>query len=533
MPYLQSVEATAPDREKRPSKLEEERLDESSSEQFEGEVTVASRIVDYLSSGLYSSPAACLKELINNSYDADATQVRVGVKPDADRIVIYDDGIGFNRSEFERHFERVSESHKRDCSEKTERGRPKIGKIGIGFVAANEVCERMEIISTKEGSHDKMRVVLDFKLMRKSKERRREDEKGEGFAKADYKGEVRTSDAGEHYTRLILHEVRGHARQLFAGAHEGVSAGENRSLYGLNPESICQALKRKGLKTWDDFDAYTKTRLGVALNVPVPYHKGWLPERLKEENSQGFEQELEKLEFEVVYDGSPLRKPLVFDPESGSSNRAFVSSFEYSGEAVSAQGYFYVQHGTIRPKELQGLLVRIRRAAIGGYDSSFLGFPSSQYSLIQRWVSAEVWADDRLEDAMNINRSEYQVTHPAYQELQKAIHEHLAKVLSRAQKEIYSAGSDQRKKKRASEAARDIGKTVENVIKPSSPKVAQEVTRKWEDAKRSKKSRKMLLKKYSVAQLYESVIETAREVLPPELMGRFVQRLTEKLLDEE
>ncbi len=58
------------------------------STEFHGEIRVASRIVDYLSSGLYESPSAALKELINNSYDADAINVAVYVKPDADRIII-------------------------------------------------------------------------------------------------------------------------------------------------------------------------------------------------------------------------------------------------------------------------------------------------------------------------------------------------------------------------------------------------------------------------------------------------------------
>ena len=55
-------------------------------EPFKGKIRVASGIVNYLSSGLYHSPAACLKELVNNSYDADATEVNVFVKPDANRI---------------------------------------------------------------------------------------------------------------------------------------------------------------------------------------------------------------------------------------------------------------------------------------------------------------------------------------------------------------------------------------------------------------------------------------------------------------
>jgi HSP90 family molecular chaperone len=125
---------------------------------FFGEIVVASRIVDYLSSGLYESPAACLKELINNSYDADATRVDVFVKPDADRIIIEDDGHGMNRDDFELHFRRISESYKRVDSDKTVSGRPKIGKIGIGFIAANEICDVMEIFSTKTNSAELLHV---------------------------------------------------------------------------------------------------------------------------------------------------------------------------------------------------------------------------------------------------------------------------------------------------------------------------------------------------------------------------------------
>lgn len=83
-------------------------------EKFNGVITVASRIIDYLSSGLYKDPASCLKELINNSFDVDASRVEVFVKPDANRIIIEDDGEGMNKDEFLLHFSRISESHKRD-----------------------------------------------------------------------------------------------------------------------------------------------------------------------------------------------------------------------------------------------------------------------------------------------------------------------------------------------------------------------------------------------------------------------------------
>lgn len=197
---------------------------------FTGEIVVASRIVDYLSSGLYESPAASLKELINNSYDADATSVDVFVKPDADRIIVADDGYGMDKADFERHFERISESFKREHSQVTESGRPKIGKIGIGFIAANELCNIMEIFSTKEGSTELLHVSINFDVMRRDPDARRKGEEGVEFAKADYRGEVLETDAESHFTQIFLNEVRGNSRKILAGAKARGHVSGKRSL---------------------------------------------------------------------------------------------------------------------------------------------------------------------------------------------------------------------------------------------------------------------------------------------------------------
>ena len=44
-----------------------------------GYIRVAAQIIQDLSSGIYSSPAIALKELVNNSYDANATKLIVAV----------------------------------------------------------------------------------------------------------------------------------------------------------------------------------------------------------------------------------------------------------------------------------------------------------------------------------------------------------------------------------------------------------------------------------------------------------------------
>lgn len=305
---------------------------------FAGEITVSSRIVDYLSSGLYESPAACLKELINNSYDADASLVEVFVKPDADRIIIADNGHGISRSDFERHFTRISESHKRDESDVTPGGRQKIGKIGIGFIAANEICDEMEIISTKRGSRELLRVTIHFDKMREDlSDRRRERD---DIAKADYTGDVAEADKDSNYTRIFLKRVRGEAREILAGAKPPRPNAKAKSLYGLSAESVRNVLAEQSPPSWTEFDEYSRTLLRVALNVPVQYHANWLPAR-ELRRVKDLQEQVAELGFALSYDGAELRKPVVLVPPSAAAGEVcFVKRFEYNGDSVAARGYF-------------------------------------------------------------------------------------------------------------------------------------------------------------------------------------------------
>ncbi len=492
--------------------------------QFRGEIKVASRIVDYLSSGLYHSPAACLKELINNAYDADAKVVRVFVKPDADRIVIQDDGHGMTRHEFETHFQRISESHKRDSSTQTEElHRPKIGKIGIGFIAANEICEVMEIYSTKAGSTELLHVTINFSEMRQPIEERRRD--STDIAKADYEGEVLTTDVDEHYTHLFLEQVRGDARDILAGARSQLKESQTRSLYGKSESSVVVALKANDLNSWKDFDRYSETMLEVALNVPVEYADGWMPQNHRSHIKE-FESEVKKLDFKVFYDGTPLRKPIVYVP---GERKCLVVPFNYKGDHVSAKGYFYAQHGSVKPQELHGLLLRIRNAAVAEFDPSFWGFTPSVASLIQRWVSAEIWADDRLEEAMNIDRRTLREAHPAYVELRDALHLKLRSVFDLTKKELYDSGSNERKTTKAAETQREIQTALDDIAPNISAKSVKALKKAWVDFSYSPSSQKNLLKKYSVSEFYSVVIDVAKDVLEPAQLEAFLKKLTERL----
>lgn len=494
-------------------------------DKFQGEIVVASRIVDYLSSGLYESPAACLKELINNSFDADAKRVNVFVKPDADRIIIEDDGFGLNRSEFEKHFSRISESYKREESETTPLGRPKIGKIGIGFIAANEICDVMEIVSTKKGSTELLEVSIRFDIMRQDVDNRRSNN-GE-ITKADYEGDVTfNADKNSHYTHIFLKKIRGEAQAILAGAGTTEFSAGKKSLYGKLPSTMCKILAARDLRSWDTFDDYSKNLLKIGLNVPVAYHDEWILPTLKSK-VKDIERSASELNFSLFIDGSEIRKPIVFSPPE--PEKTIVIQFNFEGENVAAEGYFYAQYSMIRPQELQGVLIRIRNAAVGEYDPSFLGFSSSEGPLFQAWISGEIIADDRLEEAMNIDRRTLREAHPAYTELQQAVHEHISELIKRVRSEIYGERSKEQQASKAQDIVQKISDVADKQVADVSPKAASAIKKSWSDTTRKEPNQKQLLKRFPVHSLYEIVVEVAKDVLNQRQLEEFLSRLTERL----
>jgi anti-sigma regulatory factor (Ser/Thr protein kinase) len=491
--------------------------------EFSGEIVVASRIVDSLSSGLYESPAACLKELVNNAYDADAEQVAIYVKPDADEIVIEDDGVGMSRDEFIRHFSRISESHKRDEGDTTTAfKRPKVGKIGIGFIAANELCDVMDIESTKKGSTELLVVSIDFAAMRLDPTERRVEGDIDAVRKGDFYGHLETAPQNDHYTRVFLRQVRGDSRRILVSQERQSLEGVAASIYGKNPDSVVKLLR--GLKSWSDLDRYSQTFLGVALNVPVRYPDGWLPAELEARVADLTEQ-VKALHFDVEYDGTMMLKPTVFPDSDG----RLLRRFSFDGKHVSAEGYFVAFHGALRPRELQGVLLRIRHAAVGTYDGSFLNYPIAESQLFKNWISGEIWTDDGLEAAMNIDRKTLRVTHPAYVELQDAFHKWFSRFLLEVRKELYARESGSRRLLSASEEEKRIASVLHTTHVPSS--AAKTVQEAWPSpaGPSDKRAVRRLTRKYSVGELYEIVLDVAAAHMDKATFAGFVEELTERL----
>jgi hypothetical protein len=244
------------------------------------------------------------------------------------------------------------------------------------------------------------------------------------------------------------------------------------------------------------------------------------------------EQEVAKLDFTVLADGTDLRKPVVLSPDG----RYLLRRLEIEGGEVSARGYFFAKHGVLRPQWLNGVLVRIRYAAVGDYDGTFLNYKTSEHTLFQRWTTCEVWADDRLEDALNIDRRTLRITHPAYVELQEAFHDELSDFLRAVRTQLYSQPAAARRRDEARREVRRFNEVIERSSPALSPQVRRELRaavkrRSAPEGVSSPSDVRAVLRKYSVAEVYDLVLEVARETLPPAQFERFAQALAKRLLD--
>ena len=105
---------------------------------------------------LYARSLELVRELVNNAYDADATEVSVQVGDD--EVIVQDDGLGMDREGLLRYFQ-VGVPDKRDNPISTRLRRQRIGQFGIGKFATLAACRRFEVF-TRRGEFS-AKVVFD------------------------------------------------------------------------------------------------------------------------------------------------------------------------------------------------------------------------------------------------------------------------------------------------------------------------------------------------------------------------------------
>ncbi|HHT9106386.1 MAG TPA: ATP-binding protein [Candidatus Wujingus californicus] len=121
---------------------------------------VNTAVVSHLSLGLYRNFARAIKELISNSYDAGATEIKIKLDLDKAEIIVRDNGRGMSLEDIEKKF--LTIGFVTAPSDKTdELGRKRIGTFGIGCLSVFPYCDTVHVITKKRDSNELIELEID------------------------------------------------------------------------------------------------------------------------------------------------------------------------------------------------------------------------------------------------------------------------------------------------------------------------------------------------------------------------------------
>lgn len=205
----------------------EKRLKDKHFEQIPLKVT--SGVLLHIGAGIYNSVAGALKELVSNSFDADATRVVISTDyPKFEQIRVVDNGLGMTPTHFTKAMQSIGSSLKGVLEPSGLTllfKRPVVGHLGIGLMALTQVCDEAIIESQTPNSDTKFVAQLDFSEFNRRKQKQTEAARLDIFRElaAAYGGiegmrrhlESLDPESDEYTEILTQYELASEAEKIF------------------------------------------------------------------------------------------------------------------------------------------------------------------------------------------------------------------------------------------------------------------------------------------------------------------------------
>ena len=117
------------------------------------QMSINLNVLNHLGLNLYSNVPAVLSEVVANSWDADASEVDIEIKPG--KITITDNGHGMTFDEINEKYLNVGyERRKHDAVRTLQYDRPVMGRKGISKLSLFSIADTVEVQTVKEdGKH--------------------------------------------------------------------------------------------------------------------------------------------------------------------------------------------------------------------------------------------------------------------------------------------------------------------------------------------------------------------------------------------
>jgi hypothetical protein len=382
-------------------------------------IRVHQKALAHLSRGLYRSPASALRELVSNAWDANATSVTINTNyPKFFQLSVEDNGDGFTREQFRDLMEGgIGNSSKRPTYKRLIHGRQVIGRLGIGMLGIAQVCGGFTVTSkTRSGKGFRARVQL-WDLL---------------GGKIDRQRNPKIVDVGTYeFEEVDLASVKEGTKLLADDVHPSFIKAFQGSLtlddFQEPPRDWAAAVEIiESTGSVQQLGDYWRLLWELSASCPVPYLG---PDALPRGLSRYDYKRISRYGFAVAVDGILISKPVALSGnEAGYTyKRLGKQKLEIFGNPLRFHGYLLVQEGRqIKPDELRGILIRIKDVGIGYYDPSMLDYPFNEGPR-SRWLRGEIFVDEGLEDALNIDRDSFNRFHPEFRALQEHVHDILHK----------------------------------------------------------------------------------------------------------
>jgi hypothetical protein len=412
-------------------------------------IVVHEKALAHLSRGLYRSPASALRELVSNAWDANAETVEINTNyPLFLRLGVTDNGDGFSRESFEHLMSgNIGNSEKRPTHIELKYGRPLIGRLGIGMLGIAQICGSFTITSKMTDASGFRAHIRLFNFLKEEIDRDSPQvvEKLGGDVREVLVGEYDFDDAFDlreapRGTSIVTEDMHPSFVQAF---QQSVGTEDFRKPPLLWKTAIENVVSK--YRSLQELGDYWRLLWELSAACPIPYIS---PDALPNHLVRDEQRRLQSYKFKVTVDNIELRKPVFLhnNPGGYTTKKIAEQQFRIYARDLRFHGYIAVQEGTqLRPDELRGIMIRINNVAIGYYDQTFLDYRSNEGPR-SRWVTSEIYVDDGLEDALNIDRDSFNRFHPQFKALQKYIHDLLQKSIF---PEVYKKIEQRSRKKRA------------------------------------------------------------------------------------
>jgi hypothetical protein len=418
-----------------------------------GIIRVADVTIFQLSRGLYRSTATAFKELVSNAYDADATEVRIDTNfPKFNFISCVDDGKGMSLEAFLNYFSKngIGSCTKRmGNKDKTDKfKRPIIGRLGIGMLAIGQLSHSFHIEShyTDEKSGGRKayhaKIILLDEMIPDREETIRSGKNKKDVGKWSY--ELIDYDETKKGFRIYTSDVR----KTFADEMKSGAQYKDLDKMSFKLDKLHATFYDTSKKSIRECGPYLETIWELAILCPLPYYgsEGKFPVDVetfddKERGKIQFKRAISIVHkrqrgllkecFRVVFDGIELRRhvQLPMIPEVLPKLYPLEFDEQVMEKRLRFSGYLFAQVAHhIRPAELNGIQIRLRNVGIAGYDSTFLKYYKQVETIRSKWVSGEIFIDEGLESALNIDRDSFNEHDEHFKGLQKYLHGELDSV---------------------------------------------------------------------------------------------------------